>query len=110
MIETIEVPESREIFNRTIKLNMSKDIIIKCSASWCGPCKRIQPYFNEYLNEYSKHRRVLFINIDFDSDKDICNHLRIKSIPTLLYYRKGELMSSFLGSDIEKLKNWFSNL
>lgn len=110
MIEEIDPPLSRDLFKKCIQTNRNKDIIIKCSASWCGPCRRIQPYFNEELNKYSINHNILYINIDFDKHSDLCSYLRIKSIPTILYYRNGELTSSFMGSNIEQFKSWFSKL
>ena len=50
MSNIVECPELRGEFTQLIKQNANKVVIVKASASWCGPCKRSAPYFKECFN------------------------------------------------------------
>ena len=64
-----------------------KPVIIKFTATWCGPCKRIAPTFNR-LVEKVKHL-VDIVIVDADEGCDICSSLKVRGYPSFLSYING---------------------
>lgn len=110
MIYNLEAPTDRGSFKTLIQQHKDKLIIVKCSATWCCPCRKIVPFFNKYMNELGRTRSIIYIHLDFDRDRDIISHLRVKSVPTILSFKDGYQQSSFIGSDDKKLEQWFSQV
>ena len=102
--------KTRLELSKYINDNKDKHIIIKAGATWCGPCKKMKPLFNNLLCELSnnnKNSNIVYLELDVDVDKDCCNFLRIKGIPHILYIKEGELNQSMVGFESEKLCKLF---
>lgn len=91
---------SRE-FNSLMELSKMKTVIIKYTASWCGPCRKINPKFIEFSNDYPD---LQFAEIDIDKFSKISNEQFIKSIPTFLVYLDNDMIDSLTGSNIYELE------
>tara|TARA_Y100001970_G_scaffold289556_1_gene420337 strand:+ start:168 stop:509 length:342 start_codon:yes stop_codon:yes gene_type:complete len=100
-------PNSREDFKKIV--NQLPYFIVKFTASWCGPCKRSQPLVNKLFNQLPKD--FYYVEIDIDKPiKSVANSLRIKSVPTMMNYKNGMGEFMVVGSDEDKIKNFFSNV
>lgn len=75
-------------------------VVIDFWATWCGPCKRIAPVFNE-LDE--KHEEIVFLKVDVD-ESDIPQHAEISCLPTFHVYKDNELVETIQGSKMDDLK------
>lgn len=82
-----------------------KPLIIKFTATWCGPCKKIAPTFNE-LKEKVKHL-VDFVIVDADQGADICSALKVRGYPAFVSYVNGEMAESMLGASESELLAFF---
>lgn len=82
-----------------------KYMIIKISATWCGPCKRISPFFNQQLETFSD--RLLLVEVDADEGSNICSYLRVKSVPTYINVIKGEMKDVCTSSSQEEVAKFF---
>lgn len=80
-------------------------LIIKFTATWCGPCKRIAPTFNK-LVEKVKHL-VDIVIVDADEGSDICSSLKVRGYPSFLSYVNGEMAESMIGADDNELLAFF---
>ena len=78
--------------------------ILKLSAEWCGPCKRISPLF-ETLSKDNKYSNIYFAEIDADTAQDICKEYIIDGLPTFILFKKNEEISRFSGANESKLRN-----
>jgi len=63
-------------------------------ADWCGPCKKQDPIIEE-LEE--KHPDVTFEKVDVDESPDVAQQYGVKSVPTIVVERDGEIVEKFIG-------------
>ncbi len=65
-------------------------ILVDFYATWCGPCRTMHPILEELKKEKGDKLRIA--KIDVDKHEELAAKQRIQSIPTLMLYRKGELL------------------
>lgn len=71
-------------------INGDKPVLIDFHATWCGPCKAMAPVIDSIANELSGEIRVL--KIDIDKNQSAASHYQVKAVPTLMIFRKGEIL------------------
>jgi thioredoxin 1 len=101
---------NRKDLSQYIKEKKNTHTIIKVSASWCGPCKKMKPLFNKLLYELVKkneNANIGYLKMDYDNDKDCCNFLKVRGIPHISYFKDGLLNQEMVGFDPEKLSKLF---
>ena len=78
-------------------------------TTWCGPCKMIGPVISELANDYDGKIVVGKCNIE-DND-DIAIDYGVRNIPTILFFKNGELVDKFVGAaSKDKLDEKFKTL
>lgn len=70
-------------------INDAKPVIIDFHALWCGPCKVQSPILKEVAAELGDRVRV--IKIDVDQNPDVASRYQIRSVPTLVIFKNGEI-------------------
>ena len=75
-------------------INTKGKVLVDCYANWCGPCKMLAPIIEEISCEYSD---VKFYKLDVDSSSLVTSKYNIMSIPTLLFFKDGNLESTSVG-------------
>ena len=85
----------------------NKLIIVDFWATWCGPCRMLSPILDEVEEEMAGQISVVKVNVD-DAD-EIAAQYRIMSIPTLLFFKNGQLVDKTVGAMpkavlVEKIK------
>ena len=70
------------------------NVLVKCGTLWCGPCKAIKPVLEKLETEYPNR----IADIDIEDNPEISLQYNITSVPTLLIFKKGELVSKKIGS------------
>ncbi|TMC10353.1 MAG: thioredoxin [Chloroflexi bacterium] len=70
-------------------------VLVDFYADWCGPCKMMAPVVEQIATEYDG--RVSVGKLDVDSAAEIAIRYRIMGVPTLGYFRNGELVDRLVG-------------
>ena len=73
-----------------------KPVVMDFWAEWCGPCRMIAPIVEEMAQEY--HDKVVIGKINIDDNSKVTIHFGIKNIPTLLFFKGGELVDKHVGA------------
>ena len=69
-------------------------VLVDFFAVWCGPCKMIAPVLEEIADERDD---VIIVKVDVDETPDLARRYGIMSIPTLLLFKDGQLVSKTMG-------------
>jgi thioredoxin len=75
-------------FDTLIKEN--RPVIVDFHALWCGPCKMQTPILQQLATEQGDNVRI--IKIDVDQNPSIADRYQIRSVPTLMIFKNGEIM------------------
>ncbi len=71
-------------------INSNQLTLVDFYATWCGPCKMMHPVLEQLKGELGDSIRI--IKIDVDKNESISMNYRIQSVPTLMLFRKGEIL------------------
>ena len=77
-------------------VNSELPVLIDFWAEWCGPCKEISPILDEINNEM--HKKIKIVKVNIDDNPNIPNQYGVQSIPTLLIFKKGEVIGTKVGA------------
>ena len=73
-----------------------KLVVVDFWATWCGPCRMLSPILDEVEAEMADQITVVKVNVD-DAD-EIAGQFRIMSIPTLLFFKNGQVVDKTVGA------------
>ena len=127
MSECVEL-ETRQNLIDHLKSTNYEYTLMKFTASWCGPCQKVQPELNQILDEMNTKfsntpNKFEFFQVDVDDNFDLYSFLKskkmVKGIPTIFLYKKTSYtanepehiyvpQSSISGTNIENIRALFS--
>ncbi len=81
-------------FKETIASNSL--VVVDFWAEWCGPCKMIGPIVEDLAKEYEG--KAVIGKLDVDENPQVCEDFGIRNIPTLLFFKNGEVVDKIVGA------------
>ena len=87
-------------FESTV-LQSSTPVLVDFWAEWCGPCRMIGPHIEEMAKEYDG--KALIAKVNVDSNPEISYKYGVRSIPTVLYLKNGEVVDKQVGATSKKV-------
>lgn len=77
-------------------LKSGKPVLVDFWAPWCGPCRAIAPVLVEAAGQYGDKLQIAKINVD--ENNEVPAQFGIRSIPTLLLFKAGQVVGTHIGS------------
>lgn len=76
-------------------LKSDKPVLADFWATWCQPCKMIAPLIDKIAGDYAARLKV--VKIDVDASSNTASSFGIRSIPTLMFFKGGEMAEQIIG-------------
>src|SRR4029079_1142942 len=76
-------------------LSSASPVLVDFSAVWCGPCKKLEPVVDEIAAEYDGRLQV--VKVDVDHSPNIAAKFGVLSVPTLMFFRGGQVRDQYVG-------------
>ena len=90
-------------------LNDKNIVLCDFWAEWCGPCKQISPILEE-LSDELKDKGITIVKVNIDENPETPAKYGIMSIPTLLLFKEGKVVSTQIGVQPKsELKAWIED-
>lgn len=89
-----EVILTKENFEEEV-LQCDLPVLVDFYADWCSPCMALAPILEEIAEEYAGKVKVCKVNID--KQMELAIRFRVLSIPTLIFFKNGEITQRLMG-------------
>lgn len=81
-------------------IRSEKLVVVDFYADWCMPCRYLSPILEKLSKEY---KDVEFYKLNVDENQELAFEYGISSIPTVLFFRKGQIIGGFVGAMPESM-------
>ncbi len=85
---------NKDSFNQEVLENKGV-VFVDFYADWCGPCKMTGPILEEIAKE---NPNTKFVKVNVDENPDLVSQYSVFSIPTFIIFKKGQVVSQFVGA------------
>lgn len=89
--------------------NGALPLVVDFWATWCGPCRKVSPIVSELAEKYDG--KLVVGKCDVEENDELTAEFGIRNIPTLLFFKGGELVDKFVGAaSKDKIEEKFAAL
>ncbi len=85
---------------KQLVLSSPEPVLVDFWATWCGPCKQVGPVVEELAKDYAGRARM--VKVDVDKNPKISEKYGIRSIPTLMLFKDGDLLQTLVGAQSKR--------
>mgnify|MGYP002509815155 FL=1 len=82
-------------FNKEV-LQSNQPVLVDFSATWCGPCQMMGPVMEKLATEFEGKAKVA--KVDIDECSDLAMQYHIMSVPSMLFFKNGEIKEQVVGA------------
>lgn len=82
-------------FNQEV-ISSDVPVVVDFFATWCGPCKMIAPFLEQLSDEFDGKAKI--VKVDVDQAKETAASYNVRSVPTLLFFKNGEIVDKVVGA------------
>jgi putative thioredoxin len=92
----IKDSDIRTFVQDVIEASMAVPVLVDFWASWCGPCKQLTPVLEKLVLQAGG--LVKLVKVNADENQDLCQQLRVQSLPTVYAFKGGQPVDAFMGA------------
>jgi thioredoxin 1 len=92
---------TKEEFDSLLAASGDKAVVVDFTATWCGPCQRIAPIYEQLANEFPQ---CVFVKVDVDDNQETAMACGVSAMPTFKIFKKGAVVGELKGADPDGLK------
>ncbi|MEQ9555016.1 MAG: thioredoxin, partial [Rhodospirillales bacterium] len=92
----IKDSDIRSFVPDVIEASMEVPVLVDFWAPWCGPCKQLTPVLEKLVNQAGG--LVKLVKVNADENQDLCQQLRVQSLPTVYAFKGGQPVDAFMGA------------
>jgi putative thioredoxin len=89
------VATDQDFMQVVVEASSSRPVLVDFWAPWCGPCRTLMPMLDRIADDYAG--RFTLAKLNTDEAPRVAGHLNIRSIPTVMLFRNGEVVDQFVG-------------